>query len=151
MQSFRSEANFRFHYASEIRAVGAGAAPSFFGSEIASQDWVHPDRKEVCRHALCPHILRLAHARDAAICRAVCGHCLKGTIVALPIKRVGIRNRTFGKVGVASNMETMRLASWNDKAVPGAWLSTVALLAVAGLFFYRQRQTSLDLVTGLSV
>ena len=48
-------------------------------------------------------------------------------------------------------METMRLASWNDKAVPGAWLSMVALLAMAGLFFYRQRQTSLDLVTGLSV
>ena len=37
-----------------------------------------------------------------------------------------------------------------DKAVPGAWLSMVALLAMAGLFFCRQRQKSLDLVTGLS-
>ena len=39
----------------------------------------------------------------------------------------------------------------HDKAVPGAWLSTMALLAMAGLFFCRQRQESVDLFADVSV
>jgi MHS family citrate/tricarballylate:H+ symporter-like MFS transporter len=46
---------------------------------------------------------------------------------------------------------TWLIHATGDKAVPGAWLSMVALLALAGLFFCRQRQKSLDLATGLSV
>jgi MFS family permease len=45
---------------------------------------------------------------------------------------------------------TWLIHATRDKAVPGAWLSMVALLAMAGLFFCRRRQKSLDLVTGLS-
>jgi MFS family permease len=46
---------------------------------------------------------------------------------------------------------TWLIHATGDRAVPGAWLSMVALLALAGLFFCRQRQKSLDLATGLSV
>jgi MFS family permease len=46
---------------------------------------------------------------------------------------------------------TWLIHATGDKAVPGAWLSMVALLAMVGLFFCRQRQKSPDLATGLSV
>ncbi len=38
----------------------------------------------------------------------------------------------------------------NDKAIPGAWLSAVALLAMAGLFLQRQKQKSLGQATRMA-
>jgi hypothetical protein len=45
---------------------------------------------------------------------------------------------------------TWLIHATGDKAAPGAWLSMVALWAIAGLFFCRHRQKPLDLATGLS-
>jgi len=45
---------------------------------------------------------------------------------------------------------TWLIHATGDKAIPGAWLSVVALLAMAGLFFCRQGQESLDQAAGLS-
>jgi hypothetical protein len=95
----------------EIRAVGL--APRRSSSEVSpSQDWVHRESEEVCRHALCPHILRLP-AGDLAICPAVCGIASK-VIVALPIESWG-RKSSLWQSSVSPR--TWRRCGWHRGTV----------------------------------